>query len=102
VNIKLDVKDMLNCYLILKEKIEELSKNDILEFEISNENVDFKAWVDLSQILFCKMLTPRLEQTYLKMRFKKLNKENSFHHENETIEEKYGSQSTFATIDYTI
>ena len=99
MNIKLDVKDMLNCYLILKEKIEELSKNDILEFEISNENVDFKAWVDLSQILFCKMLTPRLEQTYLKMRFKKLNKENSFHHENETIEEKYGSQSTFATID---
>jgi len=97
--MKLDPKDMLECYLLLKEKVEVLESKEILEFEIDNKDVDFKAWVDLSQMLFCKMLTPKIDQTYLRIRFQKLNKQNSFHNKNDTIEEKYGSQSTFATID---
>ena len=99
MKIKLDVKDMFNCYLTLKEQIEVLESKEILEFEIENADVDFKIWVDLAQILFCKMLVPEVTSTYLTMRFKKLYKENSFHNENKTIEEKYGSESTFATIN---
>lgn len=99
MKIKLDTKNMIECYLILKDEIEKLEDGDILEFEIKNENVDFKAWVDLSQILFCKLFIPEIVSTNLLIRFKKLHKAKSFHNENIDIEEKYGSKSIFATID---
>ncbi|MGB3750703.1 MAG: methyltransferase domain-containing protein [Arcobacteraceae bacterium] len=99
MKIKLDTKDMMECYFTLKVEVEKLGNGDVLAFEIENEDVDFKSWVDLSQMLFCKMLTPEIISTHLTMRFKKLNKENSFHNEEDTVEEKYGSESIFATID---
>ena len=97
--IIINTKDMMQIYSILQQKIEQLNAHEILEFQIENDDVDFKVWVDLSHFLFCKMLTPDISQTHLIMRFKKLNQKSSFHNENETVEKKYGSSSTFATLD---
>ncbi|MGB5866453.1 MAG: class I SAM-dependent methyltransferase [Arcobacteraceae bacterium] len=91
--------DMMQIYSILEQELAKLKPHEILEFQIKNDDVDFKAWVDLSQLLFCKMLTPEVSDTHLIMKFKKLNLESSFHNDTEDIEAKYGSSSTFATID---
>jgi hypothetical protein len=95
----LDTKEMMQNYFILLEKIEQIKADEICEFKIKDDDVDYKAWVDLAQMLYCKMMTPLLENTDLKMRFKKLNQDISFHNEKDIIEEKYGSKSTFASIN---
>jgi len=98
-------KNMMDIYTILSNKIQEIKTSEILEFQIKVENrdedIDYKAWIDLSQILFCKMLTPKINEksSTLIMKFKKLNTEQSFHKESDNIEEKYGSTSTFSTIN---
>ena len=58
----------------------------------------YKAWMDLAQLLFCRMLTPVvLEGSRVRIRFEKLNLEESFH---KTVsgEEKYGVDSDFFKI----
>jgi len=97
--INLTRKTMMDIFSILTKEIKELEIGEVLEFQIEEKNVDYKVWIDLAHILFCKMLTPLCEDEILTMRFKKLNTDLSFHSENEDVEEKYGSSSTFATID---
>ncbi len=57
----------------------------------------YKAWVDLAEVLKCKMLTPK-EARYplVTLTFQKLKKD-SFHNDTKAIE-KYGTDSTFARI----
>ena len=57
----------------------------------------YKAWVDLAEVLKCKMLTPK-EARYplVTLTFQKL-KEDSFHNDAKALE-KYGTDSTFARI----
>ncbi|MDQ7083483.1 MAG: methyltransferase domain-containing protein [Sulfurovum sp.] len=57
----------------------------------------YKAWIDLAELLSCKMLTPRLD-TYplVKLTFVKLSIE-SFHTQHKH-QEKYGTSSPFAQI----
>ncbi len=84
---------------ILTHKVELLSKHDILEFTTTNHN--FKVWVDLSQILHCKILVPEiLSDNHLLIKLQKLNTKQSFHNEQSTniIEDKYGVDSTFSKI----
>jgi len=92
-------KEMIEIFYDLKEKIEKIKPYDIYEFQVLEKDVDYKAWVDLAQLLYCKMLTPICTGDVLTMRFKKLNITQSFHKESDDIEEKYGSSSTFASID---
>jgi len=92
-------KEMIEIFYDLKEKIEKIKPYDIYEFQVLEKDVDYKAWVDLAQLLYCKMLTPICTGDVLTMRFKKLNTTQSFHKESDDIEEKYGSSSTFASID---
>ena len=60
----------------------------------------YKAWVDLAEILKCKMLTPqKCEEPLIKLRFRKL-KDISFHMDTpELKEEKYGVDSHFFQIN---
>jgi len=92
-------KEMIEVFLDLKEEVKDIKTGEVLEFQIEDKDVDYKVWVDLAHILYCKMLTPVIENGMLTMRFKKLNTTQSFHKESDDIEEKYGSSSTFATID---
>jgi len=90
---------MYEILYILKLEVDKLKNNDILEFTTTNDN--FKEWVDLSQILYCKILMPQtLADGITKIKFKKLNTKQSFHNEqiDNKIEDKYGINSTFATI----
>lgn len=85
---------------ILVTEVEKLSINDTLEFTTTNKN--FKAWVDLSQILYCKILMPQyLDSDIIIIKFQKLDTKKSFHNiqEEDKIESKYGINSTFATIN---
>lgn len=102
------------------QKDHEEAKKEIIEFEVLNpdlcssiysgevvrmNNIEYiyrpyKAWVDLSQKMYCRMLTPIInsEQTVI-IRFEKLNLEDSFHKIKEEKEEKYGIDSTFSLIN---
>lgn len=60
----------------------------------------FKAWSDLAEILFCKILIVELKLNTLILKFKKLNKIDSFHRDiNNEQNEKYGEESTFFRIN---
>lgn len=60
----------------------------------------YKAWVDLAQLLFCKMKTPTVVQEgIIKLSFVALEKDHSFHtKEVSDITEKYGVTSSFSLI----
>jgi SAM-dependent methyltransferase len=61
----------------------------------------YRAWTDLSELLFCRMLTPKpaSEQTVV-LRFEKLDRSDSFHAAAEMEKtEKYGTASRFSAID---
>jgi len=101
--IKVSQKDMFTSFEVLRKELEKLNYEDVFYFQIkNNDDVDYKVWIDLSHILFCKMLTPvidlKSENKLLTMRFKKLNRDESFHKEID-VETKYGADSTFASID---
>lgn len=60
----------------------------------------YKSWVDLAELLMCKMLTPE-KSTYplVKLRFEKLEAQSSFHTDSQSSkEEKYGIDSHFSQI----
>ncbi len=60
----------------------------------------YKSWTDLAELLMCKMMTPE-KSTYplVKLTFKKLEIQSSFHIESQSSrEEKYGVNSNFAQI----
>jgi len=92
-------KSMMDIFSILSKEIKDIEIGEELAFQIEEKDVDYKVWVDLSHILYSKMLTPIVENDMLTMRFKKLNTNESFHKDDSTVESKYGSSSTFATID---
>lgn len=102
------------------QKDQEKSKKEIIEFEVLNPDLyssiysgevvcinnikyiyrSYKAWVDLSQKIYCRMLTPVInsEETVI-IRFEKLNLEDSFHKVKLEKKEKYGIDSTFSLIN---
>jgi 2-polyprenyl-3-methyl-5-hydroxy-6-metoxy-1,4-benzoquinol methylase len=58
----------------------------------------YKAWSDLGELLFCRMLTPKMVSEHtVQITFEKLDLSDSFHH-SEAKEEKYGTASRFAAI----
>ena len=67
---------------------------------IANETYlyrSYKAWVDLAELLKCKILTPvQIDDTLIELTFKKLSSD-SFHHDHKKSE-KYGIDSHFSQI----
>ncbi|MCK5111002.1 MAG: methyltransferase domain-containing protein [Arcobacteraceae bacterium] len=97
--IKFTNENLYKILDILTQEVALLNENDILEFTTTNDNL--KAWVDLSQILQCKILMPQsLDNGTISIKFQKLNTKQSFHREqgDNKIEAKYGIDSTFAKI----
>lgn len=59
----------------------------------------YKAWIDLAELLMCKMLTPK-ESIYpfVTITYKKLEIKDSFHLDTKANKEKYGIDSHFSQI----
>jgi hypothetical protein len=57
----------------------------------------YKVWVNLAELLFCRMLTPKLlNDDRVEITFQKLNLQSSFHSNHQTQKsEKYGVDSLF-------
>ena len=106
-------------YGYLKEKLKVLSENDVLEFEVINPDISnefsgtiisisgkkyiyrpFKVWVDLAEILHCKMLLPKdIGSNHILIRYRPLNISKSWHnHSGVDISERYGTDSDFSKI----
>ena len=83
----------------------ELQEKNTLSFQVLNPDnhsnaIGYKAWVDLAELHYCKILTPLMvnEQT-IQLTLKKLNINDSFHAAPiENREEKYGIASKFFNI----
>ena len=66
--------------------------------DISYLHRSYKAWSDLGEILFCRMLTPeKVSEHTVRITFEKLDQSDSFHLSVDK-EEKYGTASRFAVI----
>jgi len=95
--IKFTNEDLYTKLTTLKNKFDILKANEIFEFQISNP--DYKILVDIAQINYCRFLTPKIiDENTIIARYKKLNQNESFHKDTKS-EEKYGINSTFATIN---
>ena len=99
---------------------ESLRENSSVSFEILNPDLaegyagdlitiedktyiyrGYKAWIDLAELLMCKMLTPK-ESSYplVILHFQKLETQSSFHLDTQSPkEEKYGTESQFFEIN---
>jgi len=110
---------MLEIITTIKNRLLTLSEKDIIEFTILNPDIvtstysgniiriegedyiyrGYKSWLELAQLLHCRMLTPLFKsQNIVIMRFEKLYADNSFHSQIIDKEEKYGSSSIFSQI----
>ena len=85
---------------------ETLKSSHKIEFIVPNpdastNNMGYKAWVNLAELHFCKILTPqKISESEILLTFQKLNIEDSFHTAAiESREEKYGVDSKFFTIN---
>jgi len=83
----------------------QLKKNTKISIKVKNPDINgaisYKSWVNLAEILHCKLLTPKIaENNNIELTFKKLNPNNSFHNNNPLDKsEKYGVNSPFFTIN---
>jgi SAM-dependent methyltransferase len=60
----------------------------------------YKSWSDLGEILFCKMLTPKINSaSTVIISYQKLNISDSFHKSTLEQKEKYGTKSEFFEIN---
>ena len=97
--LKNDIKKVEFCALN-----PDLTSNSYAGKRINIENETYiyrgyKAWTDLAQLLFCKMLTPVvIDENLVKICFTKLNLQTSFH-KTKKGEEKYGVESEFFEIN---
>ncbi|HEX5330321.1 class I SAM-dependent methyltransferase [Sulfuricurvum sp.] len=97
---------------------ESLKESDTLMFEVLNPDLaegsyagetilieeesylhrSYKAWSDLAELLFCRLLTPKVQSGHtVILTYKKIDLGDSFHRV-EAQEEKYGSESRFAKV----
>ncbi|CAA6821201.1 MAG: Methyltransferase type 11 [uncultured Sulfurovum sp.] len=84
---------------------EALKTTTSLSFVVPNpdqeNNRNFKTWVNLAELHFCTVLTPKfIDKNFIQLTFKKLNQESSFHSAPiKNKEEKYGTDSIFFNIN---
>jgi len=102
----------------LTQAIQKLQAKETLAFEVLNPDLfssyngnifslnekkyiyrGYKSWIDLAQLLHCKMLTPihHGEHTVI-IKFQKINEDLSFHKSIIDKEKKYGQNSIFSEI----
>ena len=102
--MRVDLKEKSSRYILelfegYDAKASEIIEVEVLESDI--ERIGYKAWIDISQLFFMKMLTPiQTDKDSLVLRFEKLNLDSSFHKADKNSE-KYGVESEFFSIDKT-
>ncbi len=99
--LKVSIKDIPYQVKVFQSSLNNLSAKEVFEFELTDKEIDFKALVDIAQILYCKVLPPKIIDEKNIILFQKLDHNNSFHNNTNDIEDKYGSTSSFSTIDKT-
>lgn len=103
---------------ILSWATELLKKSDTISFEVLNPDMgrghyageiitmdgtdylyrSYKAWSDLGELLFCRLMTPKpIAEHTIAITYEKLDLSDSFHRSEEK-EEKYGTASRFSAI----
>ena len=100
----LDYRAKSFTQILLDYSTRDLSKFEKIKIKVKEsfiEQYGYKSWVDFAQLNYLKMLTPIKENDDIILNFKKLNKDNSFHMDKGTDEEKYGIKSEFFNIDKT-
>lgn len=112
-------QSMQEIFPTLAKQVEQCKAGECITFEVfdpdladeyTGKNLDiassryiyrgYKAWIDLAELLFCKMMTPE-KSIYPRviLRFKKLHTQNSFHLDTQCPKvEKYGLGSAFSQI----
>ena len=89
--------EILECFEKLDVEDGEFVEIEVLESDIGR--IGYKAFVDLAQLFFMKMLTPMTNNNgSVVLKFEKLNQDSSFH-KDEKSSEKYGVESEFFSID---
>jgi len=85
---------------------QELQQNNQITFIVENPNLNinnrgYKTWVNLAELHFCKIMTPKVvNKELIELTFIKLNRNNSFHSALiNNQEEKYGTESIFFNIN---
>lgn len=99
-------KHLLEIIDTLRLQTDALQEHEVVEFVVYDPDIElenmhvhsYKTWIDLAQILKCKMLTPlHIDDQLIKIRYKKLSSD-SFHDVDADKEEKYGADSIFSKI----
>ncbi|MBE0513971.1 methyltransferase domain-containing protein [Sulfurimonas sp.] len=92
--------EILECFEALDIEGAEIVEAEVLEADI--ESISYKAFVDLAQLYFMRILTPiQKDETTTLLRFQKLHVKSSFHNDKNNGREKYGVESDFFAIDKT-
>jgi len=85
---------------------EELQQKKQITFIIENPDLNinnrgYKTWINLAELHFCRMTTPKIiNKQLIELTFKKLNRDNSFHYAPiNNQQEKYGIDSIFFNIN---
>jgi len=110
---------LFHLFSLLRDKLTTTPVNQTVEFEVVDPDISnefsgtlisvsgkkyiyrpFKVWVDLAEILHCKILTPRsLPENRILIRYKSLDVSKSWHNNSGVdITERYGSDSEFSRI----
>jgi len=102
-------ESMLKIVEWCEDGISKLDTPDTLSFQVPNQDIpnlpypyhSFRVWGDLATLLFCRMLTPYIDNSgFVVIRFQKLDRDNSFHIKNPISDrERYGIESKFTEID---
>ena len=96
-------RTLLEITNIIEKKLKQTNQ---ITFIIENPDLNintrgYKIWVNLAELHFCKMVTPKvINEQLIELTFKKLNQDNSFHSVpiNNKLE-KYGTESIFFHIN---
>lgn len=92
--------EILECFEALDIEGGEVVEAEVLESDI--DSIGYKAFVDLAQLCFMRLLTPiKKDEATTLLRFQKLHLNSSFHNSDDESSEKYGTQSDFFEIDKT-
>ncbi|MDB2405397.1 class I SAM-dependent methyltransferase [Arcobacteraceae bacterium] len=102
--LQLNTNDLLQIHKQLLVAINNTKIGDIFEFIVTNpdeeNSISYKSWIDLAQLLYCRMLTPQIcDESNIVLRFQKLNTEDTFHTISSDDKEKYGTDSPFSIIN---
>lgn len=110
---------LFHIFLVLKEKLAYISRNETVSFEVIDPDVSnefsgtlievsgvkyiyrpYKVWVDLAEILHCRIMTPKaVGENRIELRYRPLDIKKSWHNNSGVdITERYGSGSEFSKI----